>query len=1056
MRVRKYVTFSLMILISLLMASALLRSVPEFAPSPVPIEDLLARNSGNGTEPTGSSPAPNGEPELSVTGAAHIHYLRTAVYSIYVNGKWREGNATRIPSGIIARPEITVPHHEETDTVTVVSSVPLKTLPTALHTVRVEAPGVSALPEYDLFQTATNVTFYRFRAITYTFDPPYLLNLTAGNLTDYLNAPNDRDLATLAMRITLGAKSDYEKAERIMYYLTGNYALNESAAPPNNTDRLRWFLFHSKTGSSYDFATAFVLLARLNGLPSRLVEGFGINATPEPQRITGKNRLYWAEVYFRGAGWLTFDPINDYTNVFRPFEIKLEENEFTVPINGSVLLRVHFLDVASGLNATLRITDWTGRELFTTTRPGTFEIPVGPFKRPGSYALFVNASARDGSTVVLPVRVNVIGRAAVYPEGDWIIMRYGETTRALIRVRGLESVAVSSDSPLVAGTLYLSSDPKDTGVLVVFLTGNRTPPGWQRVVLELRGKEENQTVVLPVLIVDPPEVDPVLPVRLMGGTGFEISGTVRGRESGHPLESGLVYATIESDRLHLLGVGKVSGGRFSFNATVPTELPGGRFILGVTYLPPAGVPGDGSSSGQVIVIGLTEITVPEEVIAPPGNVTVTGILRGRDGHGIANATIGFLLDGAPAGELRTSPGGTFRVTVPVAGVEVHRLGFLFNGTDFYAGSSALTVVRTVKLKLPKEINVTLGSPLNLRGALVGVENATLKAYIFPDREYRVRVENGSFSVVIEPFPTVGERTLEFRSGAHILGRIVLRVVSPVEIRLLGTEREDDSATLRLGVFNRLGEPVPGMRLVVRTENLTEVSTTNSSGIAIARIPVGEDAEVLNVTVIFEGSGYYLPARASFRVPLHGEGGPWGIAAVIGLLLAVYVATRRKNPGVGNSPTVAFPDGVPVYREGERIEVTAGCDGAELLVDGHSLGVGRKFTLVLPAGEHWVEVRCRGKSERVRVVVVRDYADAVGMFYERCLLPWAGNLGLDVEKMTPREIAGALAEKLYPPKPLDIITGTFERARYGTGGLSRGDFIRFYRALLELVGGECVV
>ncbi|WP_166353776.1 transglutaminaseTgpA domain-containing protein [Phytoactinopolyspora limicola] len=80
--------------------------------------------------------------------------------------------------------------------------------------------------------------------------------------------------------------------------------------------RLEDFLFGdddlpgAQRGTSEQFATAFVVMARSLGIPSRLVVGFDV---PPPDAdgvsvIMGRHAKAWPEVYLSGAGWVAFDP----------------------------------------------------------------------------------------------------------------------------------------------------------------------------------------------------------------------------------------------------------------------------------------------------------------------------------------------------------------------------------------------------------------------------------------------------------------------------------------------------------------------------------------------------------------------------------------------------------------------------------------------------------------------------------------------------------------------------------------------------------------------------
>jgi transglutaminase-like putative cysteine protease len=73
-------------------------------------------------------------------------------------------------------------------------------------------------------------------------------------------------------------------------------------------------------GYCVHFASAMVVLARTQGIPARYVEGFALKPLRENQ---GNNKRWladgtgahaWAELYFEGIGWLTFDPTPNREN----------------------------------------------------------------------------------------------------------------------------------------------------------------------------------------------------------------------------------------------------------------------------------------------------------------------------------------------------------------------------------------------------------------------------------------------------------------------------------------------------------------------------------------------------------------------------------------------------------------------------------------------------------------------------------------------------------------------------------------------------------------------
>jgi transglutaminase-like putative cysteine protease len=78
-----------------------------------------------------------------------------------------------------------------------------------------------------------------------------------------------------------------------------------------SVDYLEQFLFETKRGYCQQFATAFALLARSQGIPTRVTVGF-LPGDRDPQTdefvVTGVNTHAWPEVYFDDHGWVRFDP----------------------------------------------------------------------------------------------------------------------------------------------------------------------------------------------------------------------------------------------------------------------------------------------------------------------------------------------------------------------------------------------------------------------------------------------------------------------------------------------------------------------------------------------------------------------------------------------------------------------------------------------------------------------------------------------------------------------------------------------------------------------------
>jgi transglutaminase-like putative cysteine protease len=88
-----------------------------------------------------------------------------------------------------------------------------------------------------------------------------------------------------------------------------SYSLNNPAIPAN-VDVVSWLLqMHS--GYCTYYATAMVVMARMLGMPARLVVGFTqghFDARRQVWVVNGSDLHSWVQVYFTGYGWINFDP----------------------------------------------------------------------------------------------------------------------------------------------------------------------------------------------------------------------------------------------------------------------------------------------------------------------------------------------------------------------------------------------------------------------------------------------------------------------------------------------------------------------------------------------------------------------------------------------------------------------------------------------------------------------------------------------------------------------------------------------------------------------------
>ncbi|MBI2862526.1 MAG: hypothetical protein HYX89_06880 [Chloroflexi bacterium] len=117
---------------------------------------------------------------------------------------------------------------------------------------------------------------------------------------------------SLALAITQGRTTAYEKAKAIEDYLTTNYGYDLDIPPLRPGQEVSdVLLFQDRRGFCQQFATTMVVLLRITGIPARVVTGYAPGAY---NPITGlfavraRDAHSWVEVPFDRYGWVPFNP----------------------------------------------------------------------------------------------------------------------------------------------------------------------------------------------------------------------------------------------------------------------------------------------------------------------------------------------------------------------------------------------------------------------------------------------------------------------------------------------------------------------------------------------------------------------------------------------------------------------------------------------------------------------------------------------------------------------------------------------------------------------------
>lgn len=146
-------------------------------------------------------------------------------------------------------------------------------------------------------------------------------NYYGSQLTQYyLKVPGDLspNVMTQAKQWTEGATDTYTFLKLLEQHLGDqkkfSYSVN-NAPIPKNVDVVDWLL-QTKVGYCTYYASAMAVMARLFGIPTRIVNGFTQGHYDKVRKVwavEGPDAHSWVQAYFPGYGWVDFDPTPGYT-----------------------------------------------------------------------------------------------------------------------------------------------------------------------------------------------------------------------------------------------------------------------------------------------------------------------------------------------------------------------------------------------------------------------------------------------------------------------------------------------------------------------------------------------------------------------------------------------------------------------------------------------------------------------------------------------------------------------------------------------------------------------
>ncbi|MFW6128057.1 MAG: transglutaminase-like domain-containing protein [Halobacteriota archaeon] len=222
----------------------------------------------------------------------HTYLLRLYTASTYSDGKWGEDNVTYDDKKTLGG-----------TTITSYSVTPLSTfsrhIPVAKDTFFVTA-SADYNEETGIYLVDNLSTGYR----AYSSARDFQAEDAASNNVDVDVYGRDA-IRHLTLRVTDGAKNDYEKAVMIQEYLQDNYVYD--TAHWTSPHPVHDFLFKEEKGLCKHFASAFIIMCRSIDIQARGVFGYLAKPVGYNQTVYASQAHMWAEVKFE-ENWKEFNP----------------------------------------------------------------------------------------------------------------------------------------------------------------------------------------------------------------------------------------------------------------------------------------------------------------------------------------------------------------------------------------------------------------------------------------------------------------------------------------------------------------------------------------------------------------------------------------------------------------------------------------------------------------------------------------------------------------------------------------------------------------------------
>jgi transglutaminase-like putative cysteine protease len=118
------------------------------------------------------------------------------------------------------------------------------------------------------------------------------------------------EIVQKANEVVAGSTRPIDQAYALRDWFLENFDYDPEAPSGHSYGHLRYFILRGNQGSPEHFATAYAVMARAVGLPSRVAVGYltGTLSDDGSYHVTTEQAHAWPEVWFDGLGWMPLEP----------------------------------------------------------------------------------------------------------------------------------------------------------------------------------------------------------------------------------------------------------------------------------------------------------------------------------------------------------------------------------------------------------------------------------------------------------------------------------------------------------------------------------------------------------------------------------------------------------------------------------------------------------------------------------------------------------------------------------------------------------------------------